>query len=406
MSIRAAMRVAVPVVLALIVTVSGMPEALAVSRPSAPRSVHAKPGNTTVRITWLPPLSDGGAAIDRYAVQRAAAATGPWSTVASPASTTFAWKNTGLTNGTRYYYRVRAHNSAGLGTPSTVVSAVPRTVPSAPQSPAAVSGDTSASVSWTTPASDGGATINSYRLEYSTDGTTWTNVSAGTQTQLTPGGLQNGVEYRFRVRAHNVAGWGPASVEVRTTPGLPLPPTDLTGESTATGAHFTWTASPTVSPALQAYEIEYTKDGVVWTVDYNSPNITSYPMFGTIGATYQFRVRAQNSVGYSDWTDAVSIVAGLKPGAVGNLAVTYYGSPLFANSVGWSAPTTGSSVQGYYVDRIVSEGPYVRVATVSASAFPSYYDQGVSHTTDYWYRITPYNQVGAGPSSEVHVTTS
>src|SRR6184192_2468445 len=135
MASRAVLRLAAPAALALIVTISGMPDALAVSRPSAPRSVNAKPGNTIVRITWTPPLNAGSSPVDRYAVQRAAAAIGPWSTVASPASTTFAWKNTGLTNGTRYYFRVRAHNASGLGTASAVVSAVPRTVPSAPQSP-------------------------------------------------------------------------------------------------------------------------------------------------------------------------------------------------------------------------------------------------------------------------------
>lgn len=405
MAIRTVLRLAAPAALALIVTVSSAPDALAVSKPSAPRSVHAKPGNTIVRITWIPPLSDGGAAIDRYAVQRAAAATGPWSTVASPSSSTFAWKNTGLTNGIRYYYRVRAHNSAGLGTPSTVVSAVPRTVPSAPQSPAAVSGDTSASVSWTTPASDGGATINSYRLEYSTDGTTWTNVSAGTQTQLTPGGLQNGVEYRFRVRAHNVAGWGPASVEVRTTPGLPLPPTDVLGHPNPYGVQFDWTASATVSPAVTGYEVDTSSDpSILWNIHTVGSNQTYWNINGGYGTTYYVRVRAINGVGNSEFATA-SAISGTTPSSVTSPAVTYYGSPLFANSVSWGEPAGGSPVTGYYVDRIVTEGPYVRVATVSASAFPSYYDSPVSHTTDYWYRITPFNQVGSGPSSVVHITT-
>ena len=404
MTIRAATRLAAPAVLVLIVTISGMPDALAVSRPSAPRSVHATPGNTTVRITWVAPLHNGGAPIDRYAVQRAATATGSWHTVATPKPTTFAWKNTGLTNGTRYYYRVRAHNSAGLGTPSTVVSAVPRTVPSAPQSPAAVSGDTSATVSWLVPLSDGGAAINGYRLQYSTDGATWSNLSAGLQTQLTAYGLQNGVEFHFRVRAHNVAGWGSASTEVLTTPGLPLPPTGVAGVSNAAGVLFSWTPSATVSPAVNGYEVRTSSDGDLWNVHNVAADVDQWQITGGYGETFAIRVRATNSVGNSTWAET-SAMSGLPPGAVGNLAVTYYGSPLFANSVGWSAPTTGSAVQGYYVDRIVTEGPYVRVATVPASAFPSYYDQGVSHTTDYSYRVTPYNQLGAGTSSEVQFTT-
>jgi hypothetical protein len=112
-------------------------------------------------------------------------------------------------------------------------------------------------------------------------------------------------------------------------------------------------------------------------------------------------VRALNDVGYSEYGTA-SAVSGTTPSAVSNLSVTYYGSPFFWNSVNWSSPAGGSPVQGYHVERIVTEGPYVFVTDVTQT---TYLDQGVSHTTDYWYRITPYNQVGEGPSSVVHFTT-
>jgi hypothetical protein len=396
-----AIRLAASTALALIVTISGTSDAVAAAHPSAPRSVAAKPGNTTVRITWVPPLSNGGAPIDRYGVQRAATSSGPWTTVAEPSPATFAWKNTGLVNGTRYYYRVRAHNVAGWGTPSATRSAVPRTVPSAPQSPSVTSGDTSATVSWSVPVSDGGAAINMYQLQISTDGSTWSNLSAGTLTHLTAGGLQNGAEYRFRVRAHNVAGWGPVSDEVRTTPGLPLPPTDLLGHPNPYGVQFDWTASATVSPAVTGYEVGLSSDLIVWNLHTVAADQTHWSVNGGYGKTYYVRVRAFNDVGYSEYGTA-SAISGTTPSAVSNLSVTYYPSPFLWNVVNWSAPAGGSPVQGYHVERIVTEGPYVHVTDVTE---PPYLDQGVSHTTDYWYRITPFNQVGAGPASVVHFTT-
>lgn len=407
MTIRTAIRLALPAALALSLIASGTATAAAAGRPSAPQSVAAKPGNAFVRVSWAAPSSTGGSPINRYAVQRALSATGTWNTVKKVSATTFAWKNTGLTNGTRYYYRVRAHNTAGSGPASTVVSAVPRTVPSAPRSPTATPGDTTVDLSWAAPASDGGAPIDAYRAQLSTDGTYWSNVSAAMQTQLTATGLQNGIDYRFRIRAHNAAGWSPASTEVQAIPGTPLPPTQLQAQSVSDGVELSWTASATASPAVTGYELQWSETGAIWNVltPVSAGTTTHYRFKYPLGVTYYFRLRAQNFWGYSEYTAVVSAVAGLVPSAVGNLAVTYYGSPLFANSVGWSAPTSGSPVQGYYVDRIVTEGPYVRVANLTASAYPSYYDSGVTHFTDYWYRITPYNQVGDGPSSVVHFTT-
>jgi hypothetical protein len=403
MAIRAVTKVAIPAALALVVTISGMPTALAVSTPSAPRSVAAKPGNTTVRITWLPPLHTGGATIDRYAVQRAAAATGPWRTVASPSSSTFAWKNTGLTNGTRYYYRVRAHNSAGLGTPSTVVSAVPRTHPSAPQSPAAVSGNAALTLSWTAPASDGGAPINEYEVQYSFDEVAWTKVSAGTQTQLTVLGLQNGAEYFLRVRAHNVAGWGPASSEVTAVPGEPLPPTDVTAQSSAIGVYVGYTPSATTSPAVAGVYVAVSTDDIHWTNVAAIPNTGHYTYTGTFGVTYYFRLSAFTQYANSVWTDAVSAVDGLPPGPVGNLTATY-STQLVANLVNWDVPTTGSPVQSYNVERKVTGGIYHYLRTVDAGHH-GFADTDISHGTGYSYRITPSNELGSGPASEVHIDT-
>lgn len=407
-----AVRLVASAALAVIVTISGMPDAVAASHPSAPRSVAAKPGNTTVRITWVPPLSNGGAPIDHYGVQRAATSSGPWTTVAKPSPSTFAWKNVGLVNGTRYYYRVRAHNVVGWGTPSSVVSAVPRTVPSAPQSPGVTWANTSATVSWSVPATDGGAPINQYRLQYSTDDATWTNLSAGTQLQLTAYGLTNGTLYHFRERAHNVAGWGPPSVEVLATPGVPQAPVGISATSHSDGAAVTWdTDWYTGDPRSTTYDVQVSSDEANWSALASVPNQFDPPAAGasftsgTLGQTYYFRVRGVNANGNGPWSSTVSTVFGLAPGKVVNPTITNY--PTFNwNALSWSAPTSGSPVQGYRIDRIITEGTYQYLTTVAPADFPSYVDQGVTHFTYYSYRITPYNQLGDGPSVEVHVTTS
>lgn len=412
---RTVTRVAVPAALAVVLIGASMPAAVAATHPSAPRSVTATPGNTLVRVGWVAPSSNGGAAVNQYAVQRAPHATGPWTTVAKPSGSSRTWTNTGLLNGTRYYFHVRAHNSAGWSGPSTAVSAVPRTKPSAPLSPAVTGGDQSATVSWQDPASTGGAALDKFQVQYSLD-TTWTSITLpdATQHQTLVAGLSNGTELSFRVRAHNAAGWGPVSAEVRTTPGLPAVPTDFAAHSAVNGVYFSWQSDwYTGHPPAASYDVQLSSDGTSWSAykSYNNgptAGLLDDTYAGTYGQTFYVRARAVNAYGFSAWSAAASAVSGLAPGAVTNLAVAFWGPPFMWNVVTWKAPTTGTAVQGYYVDRIITEGPYQRIATVDAAGNTSfsYPDQAVTHTTDYWYQITPYNQVGSGPASQVHITTS
>lgn len=501
MGIATAARLAGPAALALVVVLSGTQDAAAASRPSAPRSVAAKPGNATVRVSWLAPSSTGGAAIDHYAVQRATSSTGTWTTLVRTGATARAWTNTGLTNGHRYYYRVRAHNVVGWSAASATVSAVPRTVPSAPQSPAAnpkdsavqvtwsrpasnggaainayavqrldgtwstfvqvsgstfastvtglvngtsysfrvrahnvagwspasatvsavprtvpsaprspavTTGDGSATVSWMAPSSSGGSAVDEYQVQYSTDDATWSSASAtAAQTQLTVNGLQNGATFHFRVRAHNAAGWGPASSEVLAVPGVPLPPTQVQAQPAASGADLSWTLSATVSPAVTGYEVEWSTDPtVLWDVVQVSSSTTHYALSTTAyGTTYYFRVRAQNAVAYSAWSAVTSAVAGLPPCAVSGLTAQYFGTPFNFIGVDWTASpgdACGSRPLGYRIERIVNEGGYTQIADVDASQ-TNYTDHDVARFNTYTYRITPHNELGDGTSKTVQV---
>ncbi len=123
--------------------------AVAATAPSAPRSPVATAANASVKLAWLAPASNGGAAINVYAVQRSTSATSGFTNIAFPTTTTYT--ASGLSNGTRYYFRVVAHNAAGWGPASIVVNAVPRTLPTAPRSPVATAANASVKLSWVAP---------------------------------------------------------------------------------------------------------------------------------------------------------------------------------------------------------------------------------------------------------------
>jgi hypothetical protein len=91
----------------------------AVPIPAAPTGLTATASSTQVSLTWN---TVSGAT--SYNVKRSTTSGGPYTTIQSNVTTT-SFTNTGLTNGTTYYYVVSAVNTAGQSPNSTQVSATP-----------------------------------------------------------------------------------------------------------------------------------------------------------------------------------------------------------------------------------------------------------------------------------------
>lgn len=88
------------------------------SLPGTPTGLVATPGSTTVALTWT---AVSGAT--SYQVKRGTAPGGPYTTVGTPGTNSYG--DTGLTNGTAYYYVVAAVNAAGAGSNSAEATATP-----------------------------------------------------------------------------------------------------------------------------------------------------------------------------------------------------------------------------------------------------------------------------------------
>ncbi|MBM7519979.1 fibronectin type III domain-containing protein [Nocardioides nitrophenolicus] len=295
-----------PRLLALLVLLTGAAlvgatPAEAVPRPSPPRAVAASAGDGTATLTWKAPRR--GSAIRRYGVQRRDDA--GWTTVATVGAKRLVWRAHGLDNGTSYEFRVRALGKARWGKPSAGVEVTPRTVPDAPGAPEADSYASALGLYWKAPASNGAA-IDAYRVETSTNGTTWalavTTARAGTAASpVLLSGLVPGARYWLRVRAHNAAGYGDLAgtgpYTVRTPPGAP---TGLSATPGDAQVALTWSAPPGGGPGetpAGLYRVEQSADdGATWSVSGETDDL-SYVVTGlTNDAAYLFRVSARSTI--------------------------------------------------------------------------------------------------------------
>ena len=90
-----------------------------------------------LRLTWTAPLSNGGRPITDYIIQRSPNGSTGWTTIADGVSPTTAYTVTGLTDGTRYHFRVFARTATMTGPSSNVAQPFPGTKPCTPFTAAA-----------------------------------------------------------------------------------------------------------------------------------------------------------------------------------------------------------------------------------------------------------------------------
>ncbi len=299
-----------------------------VAPPAAPTITTISGANTVLTVYFTAPTSDGGLPITDYEVS-----TDNGLTFQLAGSTSSPLTINSLTNGTVYQVVIRAVNAAGSGTASSAVSGTPVTTPLAPTITGIISGNTTLSVAFTAPVSNGGSAITDYEVS-TNNGVSY--ISAGTTTSpILLTGLANGTTYQVVIRAVNaVPGSGVASNVASGTPATtPSAPTitSVTAGNTTLSVAFT---APTTNggSAITGYEVS-TNNGSTYSLAGSmlSPlTITGL----TNGTTYQVVIRAVNSVGSGTVSTAVSGTPAAPPsgptGAVGQAQwATYLG---FGNS--------------------------------------------------------------------------
>ena len=296
----------------------------------------------------------------------------------------------------------------GAESAGVAVKAAATRVAVVPDAPSVVTGKVASGkvdLKWKPPASNGGAAIRDYVIQYSSDsGASWSTFadprSPAVVARCT--GLTNGTPYVFRIAAVNRVGTGgysaaSAPLVPRTIAGLP---TGVAGGAADRQVSLSWSApvSDGGSPVTD-YLIQYRAGGTgAWKSFKDGVSAaTSATVTGLVnGKSYAFRVAAVNAAGTSAYstvsTGVIPLPLAAPPtGVVAAAGVRQAGLTWQAPAAPPAAPVTGYVVQyssdaGATWTTFSDALPAVAAATVT----------GLGNGTEYVFRVAAKNLAGVG----------
>ena len=426
--------------------------------PGPVRSLMLDAADASLVVKWQPPADPGGAdyRTTSYRVEWAdnAVFTNPNQAVVSATtnSATEMLRHTiseygspavALVNGDTYYVRVTTVSSTNLVSAPVSASAAPNAPPSAPQSLAA-SINTATEiiiVTWQAPASNGGAAIASYRLQYTTaadfntpSAITEQTVTAGTvSVTLTTaaGDFTPGANLNIRVLATNAAGaeGPPSGIVLVATHVDPDPVRSLAVAAGDASLVVTWRAPADLGGA--GYAMTFYK--VEWALDaaFTNPSqvlvaatggtaaetfrqeISQYGMPAVDlvnGTTYHVRVTTTPPGDLRATAVATGTPSNNPPGAPTMLNVSI-GHEDSSVTVSWTAPTTTGAAAPVRYDvqhtTAANFGSPADVTTVNAGAALTFkVTADLEYGSAHLFQVIAFNSGGAAgaPSNSVSAT--
>ncbi|MGB4324121.1 MAG: fibronectin type III domain-containing protein, partial [Candidatus Nanopelagicales bacterium] len=320
--------------------------AITLTVQKAPQSVTWAPSNTSLSFSDSPVTpSEGATSAGDGAITYSVTNAGTTSCLVDSATGTLTYSATGTC-----VVRATAASSTDYDSGTTDISfTITAVAPTQPTITSASAGNTTATVAFTAPSSDGGATITGYTATASPGGATGTCSSS----PCTVNGLTIGVSYTITLTATNSAGTSVASLA--SPPVIPATSPDAVENLSVVPGNAELAVS-WVEPAcialntcgtLTGYEVfTSTNNGSSWIQFGTSDTAINKTVDGLVNGTqYDVKVRVTTSTSFKD--ALAQQVPATTPSAPTGVTVARLTAT--TASVGWAAPSSdgGQPVTGY-----------------------------------------------------------